>query len=108
MDACWLCGELEMELLLPVFFHCFGSVQWLASANCTNVFVLLRKKIKFLKEQNLSAPLLQMKHMVRHDATLRIELISAISFLNSLTMLRLSLFPQQIQNSAALGIWHII
>lgn len=44
MDACWLCGELEMELLLPVSFHCFGSVQCLTSANCTNVFVLLRKK----------------------------------------------------------------
>lgn len=63
---------------------------------------------KVLKQQNLSVHILQMKHMVRHDAMLKMELISEISFRYSLAMVWLSLFSQQIQNSAAFRIWHII
>lgn len=46
----------------------------------------------FPKQQNLSVCILQMKHLVQHDATLRMELISEISFLYSLAKLWLSLF----------------
>lgn len=79
-------GELKTGVLLPVSFYCFGSVLCPASAKDTNVFGWLKKK-KFLKQQNLSVHTLQVKHMVWHDATLRMELISEISFLYSLAML---------------------
>lgn len=50
------------------------------------------KTVMLLKQQNLSVCILQMKRLVQHDATLRMELISEISFLYSLAKLWLSLF----------------
>lgn len=73
------------------FAACFLPLLWLSSVpgQCElhKWLCLSEKTLKFLKQQNLSVPILQMKHMVQHNATLRMELISEISFLYSLAML---------------------